>query len=95
MIKRLLAWLLGPRSAPWYAVRDKRTRAWLVAFARNDAPAEWSVEFGHSVWFDHPMDALLGVTCAGLDARELQLVKLTVRAKTNHYKMRDVSWPIS
>lgn len=98
MWRRALSAIFGrARNAQpyWYAIKlarcgDALERGWLVD---PKAPAEYSVDFGASVWFDTPADAWFTLTRCGLLLRDHQLVRLAIRPDTNHYAMKDVAWP--
>lgn len=102
-MRKLIAWLAFrfSRHAHWYAVKHKRSGAW-VCGARKGAEAPYwhvyklnlDVEFGPAEWFDQPVEAYLwmlaraGYTWIG----DYQLVRLDVQFVSNHYRMTDVAW---
>lgn len=79
----------------WYAVRHARHRGWLVALPGADRAwnESYALEFGPALWFDDETEAWLQMVSHGLDLDEHQLVRLSVRPNSNHYRMREVSWP--
>lgn len=94
MLTRALDWLrcrLFPTY--WYAVRHKRHRAWL-AYLPDERYFEYSysMEFGPAVWFDDNVEAWIALVANGLRPEEHQLVRLSVRPDSNHYRMHEVSW---
>jgi hypothetical protein len=103
MMRKLFAWVVFKlsRHTRWYAVKHKRSGAWVCA-ARKDAEApDWhvynlnlSVEFGPAEWFDEPVEAYLWMLArigyTWVD--DYQLVRLDVRFASNHYHMTEVAW---
>jgi hypothetical protein len=78
------------RHKPWYAIRNKRTRAWYCG--RIDDGWCFDVEFGRAEWFDDPDEAYLIVHWFAERASDWQLVELHVRFDSNYYKMKEIPW---
>lgn len=100
---RIVGWLrdLFRKKHHWYAVKHKRTGAWFT----GDHGDPWSVEFGRSEWYDEACEAMIAVCLhvgdfkKQLDASLLQgedvpwqLMRLTLRFDSNHYKMKPIPW---
>lgn len=102
-MRQLFAWLrFKMQKHPcWYAVRHKRSGAWVCGARKGAESPEWHVyklqldiEFGPAEWFDEPVEAYLWMV-ARIGASwmaDYQLVRLDVGFNSNHYKMTNVEW---
>lgn len=80
----------------WYAVKLKCLDAfaecmpWLIDLTGECA--EYSSEFGSSVWFDTVAEARTELGVHGLKLEEHQLVRVSTQPDTNHFAMVAVDW---
>ena len=90
MLTRAINWVRARmRRRYWYAARVTRSQAWIVD-ARTHST---DVEFGQSQWWETAELCAADLDDSDIDRADITLVRLNAQPDTNHFSLKELSWP--